>query len=135
MELKRTLARRLLEDACDLYEQGLLRKAAAVFQKAARLGDPYAQTNLANLYDSGKGVRLNQPRARYWYRRAARRGVAEAAYNLAISYQHAGDQRWMKHWMKSAAKMGDKDAAAAVRTLAGATSTKRRSKKTVLIRR
>ena len=120
---KQIQARHLLEMGCDEYERGRRKKAIALFEQAARLGNPFAQNNLANLYDSGKGVTLSRSRARQLYRRAASHGVAEAAYNLAISYQYTGDRRWVKYWMARAARMGDKDASAAMKKLAAGSAS------------
>lgn len=99
-----------LEHGCDLYEEGRLEEAFLAFQRAAKLGNPQAQINLANLYDAGKGVERDQKRAAYWYKRAIKKEVPEAAYNLAVSYKQQGKIKWAHFWFKRASEMGDEDA-------------------------
>lgn len=98
-----------LEQGCDLYEEGKLREAFLAFYRAAKSGNPQAQVNLANLYDAGEGVERDQKRAAYWYKRAITKGVAEATYNLAISYRQQGKSKWALFWFKRAAEIGDED--------------------------
>ncbi len=65
--------------------------------------------NLANLLDDY----VSPPKpalAVYWYKRAARRGYATAAINLAVHYQNLRKRRWYIHWLKVAAELGDRDA-------------------------
>jgi len=89
-KLKKTLSRNRvdLEYGCDLYEEGKFKEAFLAFQRAAKLGNPQAQVNLGNLYDAGEGVEQDQKLAAYWYKRAIKNGVAEAAYNLARKRGH-----------------------------------------------
>jgi hypothetical protein len=103
-------ARRELERGCDLYERGQKKRAFSAFLAAAKLGNVEAQVNLANLYDSGEGVRRNIRAAKYWYRRAVRNGSAEGAYNLSITYENLGQSRWQHYWLRVASQLGDKDA-------------------------
>jgi TPR repeat protein len=99
-----------LEYGCDLYEEGKLKEAFLAFQRAAKLGNPQAQVNLGNLYDAGEGVEQDQKLAAYWYKRAIKNGVPEAAYNLAVSYKQQGKTKWAQFWFKRASEMGDEDA-------------------------
>lgn len=53
----------------------------------AELGDPRFQFTLGNKYftsDPALNIVQNYDRAEFWYRRAARQGYADAAYNLAV---------------------------------------------------
>lgn len=102
-----TEERRLLEEACELFEAGDRSRSIRLFQRAAEMGSPEAQTNLANLYDAGDGVRESFDKARYWYKRAIARGIPEAAYNLGISYLNRGDTRWARYWLSVAKSRGD----------------------------
>lgn len=99
-----------LEYGCDLYEEGKLEEAFLAFQRAAKLGNPQAQVNLGNLYDAGEGVEQDRRRAAYWYKRAIKNEVPEAAYNLAVSYKQQGKIKWAQFWFKRASEMGDEDA-------------------------
>jgi TPR repeat protein len=40
------------------------------YLKAARRGHAYAAHNLARLYETGRGVKLDARRAEFWYKRA-----------------------------------------------------------------
>lgn len=110
--MKKTLSRNRvdLEYGCDLYEEGKFKEAFLAFQRAAKLGNPQAQVNLGNLYDAGEGVEQDQKLAAYWYKHAIKNGVAEAAYNLAVSYKQQGKIKWAQFWFKRASEMGDEDA-------------------------
>ncbi|MCX7066078.1 MAG: tetratricopeptide repeat protein [Methylococcales bacterium] len=99
-----------LEHGCDLYEEGKLEEAFLVFYQAAKLGNPQAQVNLANLYDDAKGVERDRKLAVYWYKRAIKKGLPYAAYNLAVSYRQQSKLKWALFWFKRASEMGDEDA-------------------------
>jgi TPR repeat protein len=71
------------------------------------MGSPEAQTNLANLYDAGDGVKENFDTARYWYKRAIARGSPDAAFNLGISYLNRGNTRWAVYWLSAAKAQGE----------------------------
>jgi hypothetical protein len=62
-----TKDRLLLEEACELFESGDRSRSIRLFQRAARMGNLEAQTNLGNIYDDGDGVRASFDKARYWY--------------------------------------------------------------------
>jgi len=74
-----------------LYAEGLgVRKdevqAAAWYKKAAELGDPLSQYNLAVMFENGRGVARDYTAAMDWYSRAADNGHAGAMYNLGAMY-------------------------------------------------
>ncbi|GLQ99729.1 hypothetical protein GCM10007863_41490 [Dyella mobilis] len=100
----------MLEEACDLFESGERTRSVKLFLRAAKLGSPEAQVNLANLYDEGDGVRADFDKARHWYKRAIAAGCAEAAHNLGVGYFNGGNARWARHWLLVAKSMGDEDA-------------------------
>lgn len=103
-------ARAALEKGCDLYDQGKAGEAFKAFYHSAKLGNPQAKVNLANLYDAGEGVERNHEQATYWYKMAIRKGLPEAAYNLAVSYRQRGNIRWARFWFTRARDLGDEDA-------------------------
>ena len=102
--------RKVLEAACDLYESGERRRSIKLFKLAAADGVIEAQINLANIYDTGDGVKRDFEAARYWYKRAISQGSPEAAYNLGISYLNRDNFRWTRHWLLVAESLGDEDA-------------------------
>jgi hypothetical protein len=103
------IGRSELEHGCYLYEEGKLEEAVLAFHRAAKLGNPEAQVNLGNLYDEGEGVERDPKRAAYWYKRAIKKGLPEAAYALAISYKQQGKLKWASFWFKQADDMGYED--------------------------
>lgn len=112
IDTKKERGRALLEQACDAYAAGNLAEAVRQFQQAARLGNPNAQINLGNLYDAGEGVEMSFKFAAHYYRLAAKKGLPEAAYNLAFAYKNRGNDKWAKFWFRRASEMGDTDATA-----------------------
>jgi TPR repeat protein len=57
-------------------------QAANWFTRAARLGDPAAETDLGTLYENGRGVSLDYVAAYTWYYRAAAAGDPSASSHL-----------------------------------------------------
>ena len=58
--------------------------AVALYRKAAELGHPAAQYNLAVAYANGEGVAADEVEAMRWLRKAARKAGPEAQYNLSL---------------------------------------------------
>jgi len=104
------LHRRLLEQACDLSAEGNHSQAVVLFRRSAKLGNLEAQVNLANALDEGIGALQDFAEARRWYQNAARRGLPEAAYNLAISYKNRGRPGLAAYWFRAAHRLGDPEA-------------------------
>ena len=78
-----------------VYQQGRgvpkdLPRAAALYQRAAELGNADAQFNLGNLYLLGEGVARDDDWAFTWFRAAARQGHALARHNVEEFYRSAG---------------------------------------------
>ena len=78
-----------------VYQQGRgvprdLARAAALYQRAAELGNAEAQYNLGNLYLLGEGVERDDDWAFTWYRAAAKQGHALARKNVDEFYRAAG---------------------------------------------
>jgi uncharacterized protein len=53
-----------------------------LFLRQARSGDPHSQRVTASHYDLGLGTKKNLKKAKYWYRKSAEQGNAEAQYEL-----------------------------------------------------
>lgn len=59
-------------------------KAALFYEKAARLGLPEAQYQLALMYDTGDKIPENRSKALLWMNEAAKQGMPEALYSLGV---------------------------------------------------
>ena len=81
----------------------------------AELGDPRFQFTLGNKYftaDPSLKIAQDYDKAEFWYRRAARQGYSDAAYNLAVmKVQGIGGQIDLVEglaWLEMAADFGHK---------------------------
>ena len=81
-----TTPRRIFEEAVRLDLDANTEQAFETYLKAAKLGLPEAEFNVAVMLDSGRGVRSNEVQAAVWYARAAAHGNQRAAYNLGLLY-------------------------------------------------
>jgi TPR repeat protein len=90
------------------------KRAFALYLKAAKLGDPPSQCNLALAYLEGSGTSLNTAEGVKWMQKAARKGDTRAQYNLGAMYLSGeGVRRNTKHavaWLSKAARDGHKKA-------------------------
>lgn len=94
-EEQRQQAYRMLSHATDVIaatqshmDDDSKKKAVAIFQMGAGLGDDSAMRNLATAYNVGIGVVQDYGKAREWYERAAEAGNADAMYSLGVLYYH-----------------------------------------------
>jgi TPR repeat protein len=81
-----------LDHRMDRKDPESLASALECFQKAANLGHPGAQNNLASMLAGGEGTPRDLAQAQSWLLRAARQGDASAQFNLAAWY-HRGNMR------------------------------------------
>lgn len=85
------------------------------FQKAARLGHPGAQFELARFYSQGKGCEKDFVKAAEFYLLAAEAGDVNGQFHIAMSYQQGfGVEKNLGEalkWYEAAAKQGDSVAA------------------------
>ncbi|MDJ0837066.1 MAG: SEL1-like repeat protein [Acidobacteriota bacterium] len=83
-----------------------LTEALAWFRKAAEMGYPPAQTNLAVLLEEGSGVEPALEEAADWYRKAAAQGDARAMTSLGVIYAKGSgveqDEAQALEWFKKA---------------------------------
>jgi len=88
----------------------------------AEKGDAAAQTKLADLYRTGKGVAQNFQEAVKWYSSAAEKGVAEAQFRLGELYGEgkgiAQNAQEAAKWLEKAAAQGHQDAKNKLKELA-----------------
>ena len=80
-------------------------------QPLAERGDAAAQTILAAMYRTGRGVTKNQSKALKWYRRAADQGFAKVLYSLGLMYESGqgvtASESEALRWYRRAADAGD----------------------------
>jgi len=100
----------LVEQAEALSEKGENKKAVSLLRRAANAGNLSAQLNLGVHLSSGRGVRRSVGEAMYWFKRAASRGYAAAASNVAALYTTQGRVRLALRWYLKASALGDDDA-------------------------
>ena len=58
------------------------KQAFDYYLKAAKMGEPIAQTNVAWRYEKGKGVEKDISKAKYWYEKAAEQGDTDSKHRL-----------------------------------------------------
>ena len=81
-------------DAVADFEQGAYIKAFDTFLSLAQEGDPEASFNTAMMYEKGKGVGMDIRAAMAWYKKAAKKGYAPAAYNLGVLIEKEHKPHW-----------------------------------------
>lgn len=89
--------------------------AAQALLKRAMTDDVRAQHDLAALYSTGKSdVTLDYTKAAFWFREAARGGLANARYNLGVLYQQGlgveKDMDMALAWYRTAALLDHPEA-------------------------
>ena len=97
------------------YQRGFYLTALRFALPRAEKGDPAAQTLIAELYTSGRGVSRNLETAKSWYRLAAERGDADAQFAYAAlllerTKRGAPRPRDVRVYMERAAKGGHAEA-------------------------
>lgn len=85
--------------------------AFSIYLRATKNGDADCELNLGYCYDNGIGVRKNQKKAAYYYKRCADRGDFCGANNLAILYREKENFKMAEKYFDLAVNLGDKDAA------------------------
>jgi hypothetical protein len=68
------------------FQRGYFLTALELALPRAQVGDPAAQTLIAELYSKGLGVKLDQKEAISWYKLAAQAGDASAQFALAMYF-------------------------------------------------
>ncbi|MXY25869.1 MAG: redoxin domain-containing protein [Acidobacteria bacterium] len=79
-------------------------------RRAAEEGDPEAQVQLGQAYQSGNGVAMDDDAATAWYLRAAEQGSADAQFHLGFAYSGGSgvplDYNESHDWFERAAEQG-----------------------------
>jgi TPR repeat protein len=116
-----------------LLDDGHAREAFRLFLSAAKAGHLGAQVVVGYLYDAGKGVRRSRDLALCWYRKAARRGDASAANNIATVYRDDGRLRLAMRWFDKAVSLGNADSLLEMaRLYAGPLNDKARARRLIV---
>ncbi|TIX91378.1 tetratricopeptide repeat protein [Rhizobium sp. P44RR-XXIV] len=103
-----------VDDAYGAFQRGYYLTA---FQRAlprAQLGDPSAQTLIAELMTQGLGVKRDTKDAAFWYSKAAEGGDATSMFKYALILMEGRDvprdQKKADEWMRKAAAAGQASA-------------------------
>lgn len=75
-----------LGDGYYAYRHQRYAEALAILKPLALEGNPYAEFNLAVMYDDGLGVPRNFTLALFWYRKAGSQGLADGQYMAGRFY-------------------------------------------------
>lgn len=90
------------------------KKGFQLLQMAAQQGHVFAQTEIGNAYQLGKGVEQNQATAVLWFRRAALQGFHSGQQNLGVCYELGQgvprDRGISLKWFRKAAENGNRNA-------------------------
>lgn len=91
-------------------DEGDIDIAVKLLEQAAKNNHPGAQTKLAQLYQTGKGVSKNKEKARHLFEKAAKNGQTEAQYALGWIYFNGDgvNKNVMQayHWFNQASLYG-----------------------------
>jgi cell division septation protein DedD len=91
----------------DAWTAGDFNRAVVEWQGPAAAGDPDALFNLAQAYRLGRGVEIDNARARKLYEQAAALGHVKAADNYGLMLFQEGEQDKAMPLIKAAAERGD----------------------------
>ncbi len=91
----------------DAWSAGDFSRAVVEWQGPAAAGDPDALFNLAQAYRLGRGVAVDNARARKLYEEAARLGHVKAADNYGLMLFQEGEQDKAMPLIRAAADRGD----------------------------
>jgi cell division septation protein DedD len=91
----------------DAWSAGDFARAVVEWQGPAAAGDPDALFNLAQAYRLGRGVEVDNARARQLYEQAAQRGHVKAADNYGLMLFQEGEQEKAMPLIRAASDRGD----------------------------
>lgn len=91
----------------DAWSAGDFNRAVIEWQGPAEAGDPDALFNLAQAYRLGRGVEIDNARAKSLYEEAARLGHVKAADNFGLMLFQEGEQERAMPLIRAAADRGD----------------------------
>jgi TPR repeat protein len=98
--------------------------AIAWYRKGAAAGDLFAQNNLGEMFERGRGIHRDDKQARDWYGRAAEAGFGPGQFNYArmllAGTGGPADRAAAVQWLQKADRNGVAPAKAALRQIAAA---------------
>jgi S1-C subfamily serine protease len=95
-----------LSQAQAAYDRADYGEAVRWFRVAADQGNPWAQWNLGEAYEDGRGVPQDMAEAVRWYRLVADRGLSGAQYKLGEIFYDAQNYAPAESWFRLAADQG-----------------------------
>ena len=106
-------------EEADMYYQNAIRQTGeasleelfSLYARAAELGHPVAQYNLAMMYSNGESVYVDYQQAVYWFKKSAQQKFAPAQYRLGELYYFAkgGLQRDLDEAVRLFRKAAEQD--------------------------
>jgi TPR repeat protein len=93
------------------WDAGNLTRAFKLFNMAAENGSSNAFNSIGYFFDYGLGVKKDQEKALYWYKKAARSGDSLSFCNIGLIFRDRGNSRRAKYWLTKATRAHDGDAA------------------------
>jgi len=99
-----------LAEGNELEDTGDFAAAAQKYKMASRAGAIQGKVNRANILSMDGMSEKEKRTALRLYKEAASQGIAEAAYNLSITYLNTGNRRMASYWCNRAIALGDDDA-------------------------
>lgn len=104
----------VVDDAYGAFQRGYYLTAFQYALPKAQLGDPAAQTMIAELLSQGLGVRRDPKNAAFWYGKAAEGGDPTSMFKYALELMEGQDvprdRKAADEWMKKAADAGEPSA-------------------------
>lgn len=110
-------ARADFETAQASFARGEYVAAFREFERLAGKGHAGAQSRLAEMYFSGRGVERDVEAAVRWFRAAAEQGDIAAQVNFGTLLAQGGDPSNGARWFRRAAEQGDADGMTSLATL------------------
>ncbi len=103
-----------IDDAYGAFQRGRYLTAMELALPRAQLGDPAAQTLVAEILDRGLGVKRNRDQAMFWYEQAANGGDPTGMFKYAVLLmEHSrskDDRKKADELMKKSAELGNPSA-------------------------
>jgi len=103
-----------IDDAYGAFQRGRYLTAMELALPRAQLGDPAAQTLVAEILDRGLGVKRNRDQAMFWYEQAANGGDPTGMFKYAVLLMERSrskdDRKKADELMKKSAELGNPSA-------------------------
>lgn len=115
----------LYEEAVRLHGSVSIEEVFQAYTRAAELGHPVAQYNVAMMYANGESVNVDYQQALYWFQKSTNRNFPPAQYRLGEMYFFGmggldRDVKLAAKLFQTAAEAGDTDAQMNLAVMLGA---------------